>query len=188
MSSKTKKVYSSGPKIPGEVKLVGALVLMLAALYVFQLISQPSFLKSQVRGITGLVVADSSAVQSSQPAQATATTTAGKAVQKGPAPANAEPAPLTDPIKIISPKKGSTLSPGFSVDVKFSEQVLTCYYLIKDSGAVTWDRRTKPCKTTITVAPDFCKTAGENTCYFYAEASDGNGNNIGTDSAYYSIK
>ena len=186
MSSKTRKVYSSVPKIPGEVKIVGALVLLLAALYVFQLISQPSFIKSQVKGVTGFIVADSSAVQSSQPAAATPGT-----VQKAPSPQIAEPpkpAVITDPIKITSPKKGSVVSPGFDVDVEVSDQVLTCYYLVKDSGAVTWDRRTKPCKTTFSVAADFCRTVGESTCYVYAEAADTNGNMIGTDAAYYSIK
>lgn len=183
----------SAKKIPGEVRIVGVLVLLLAALYVFQLISQPSFLKSQVNGVTGLVVADTSketepsASQSpKQPATtATAPAETAETVKKT---SVQQPAPVTDPIKIVSPPKGSTLSPGFDVNVEVSDQVLTCYYLVKDSGAVSWDRRTKPCKTTVTVTADFCKTVGKDTCYVYAEAADGNNNIIGSDNAYYSIK
>ncbi len=184
-----------GMRVPSEVRIVGVLVLLLAALYVFQLISQPSFLKSQVKGVTGLVVADSEKEtgSTSQQAQvaATAAATAIGTVQKAPQQ-QPQPKPAsnsaTTPIAIVSPAKGSAVSPGFDVNVEVSEQVLTCYYLVKDNGAVTWDRRIKPCKTTFTVTADFCKTVGKDTCYVYAEAADGNGNIIGSDIAYYSIK
>lgn len=180
----------AGMRVPSEVRIVGVLVLLLAALYVFQLISQPSFLKSQVKGVTGLVVADtnneaSSSTAPAQPAQTVAVTP--KAVEQPLQPKSVS-ATATTPITIVSPAKGSAVSPGFDVNVEVSEQVLTCYYLIKDNGAVTWDRRTKPCKTTFTVTADFCKTVGKDTCYVYAEAADGNGNIIGQDTAYYSIK
>ncbi len=185
-----------GMRVPSEVRIVGVLVLLLAALYVFQLISQPSFLKSQVKGVTGLVVADSEKEtgSTSQQAQvaATAAATATGTVQKAPQQPQQQPKPAsaTTPITLVSPAKGSAQSTPFEVGLEISEDVLSCYYLVKDNGAITWDRRTKPCKTTFTVAADYCKaaTAAEKTCYVYVEAADSNGNIIGSDTAYYSIK
>ncbi|MBI2550169.1 hypothetical protein HYV83_03230 [Candidatus Woesearchaeota archaeon] len=112
-----------GKSVPSEFKLVGALVLMLAILYVFQLISTPSFLKSQTQAITGLVVSDTAQQeQTTQPQQQTATTSPSspvtkketkQAAQTSTAPVQA--APTGPVIKIVEPQKDSTLSPGFTV-------------------------------------------------------------------------
>ncbi len=181
-----------GKNLPVEVKIVGMLVVMLGALYVFQLISTPSFLKSQVSGVTGFVVSDTdqAAAQSPQKAEepAATTTTATsteESEEKAVKPASTSP---TQPVKIISPPKGSVQSPGFKVNVEVSEPVLTCYYRTDDSGQLTWDRRTKPCSLQIQLKPEHCNTIGSNTCRFYAEAADGNGNIIGSDTAYYGIQ
>ena len=172
--------------IPSEAKLVGGLLLMLAVLYVFQVVSQPSFLKSQANAITGLVVAETE--KQSEPTASTTTTTA-PATAPATAAATSQPAasfPVS--IKIVSPQKGSALSPGFDLKVEFSSQAITCYYQVKDSGATIWDRRMKPCRETITVEPGYCKTVGKDTCFVRVEAYSGDGSTGAIDEAYYSIK
>ena len=65
---------------------------------------------------------------------------------------------------------------------------MICYYQTRDDGTVKWDRRMKPCRTELTVERGYCSTVGKNTCYVLVEAYDGNGNGLGSDSAYYSIQ
>lgn len=162
--------------IPSEAKLAGGLLLMLAVLYVFQVVSQPSFLKSQANAITGLVVSEPE-TQSEPSATTTVTTTATPA-----------PASFTLSANIVSPEKGSTLSPGFDLKVEVSSQAITCYYQVRDSGSVIWDRRMKPCRDTITVEPSYCKTVGKDTCYVRVEAYAGDASASAFDEAYYSIR
>lgn len=172
--------------IPSEAKLVGGLLLMLAVLFVFQIVSQPAFLKSQANAITGLVV-DEPETQS----EPSATTTATPAPATAPATAAAASQPAASfpiSIKIVSPQKGSTLSPGFDLKVEFSSQAITCYYQVRDSGSVTWDRRMKPCRETITVEPSYCKTVGKDACFVRVEAYAGDASSSALDEAYYSIK
>jgi len=66
--------------------------------------------------------------------------------------------------------------------------VLTCYYQLKDNGKLAWDRRMNPCKAELPVSADHCKTQGKDTCYVYVEAADADGNVIGSETVYYSIK
>lgn len=173
--------------MPKEAKIVGALLLMLAALYVFQVISQPSFMKSQVSAITGLVVSDSE-----EQTEPTTTTTAAAPKQQQQTATATATATVTTPVatalKIIEPAKGSTVSPGFIVKFELPKDALTCYYQIRDDGTVKWDRRMKPCRTEISVEKEYCSTVGKNTCFVRVEAYDGSGNGLGSDEAYYSIK
>lgn len=176
--------------MPKEVKMVGALLLMLLALYTFQVVSQPSFLKSQVSTITGLVVSDSE--EQTEPAATTTTTAATAAAPKQQQQTTTTTATVTTPTatapKIVEPAKGSTVSPGFTVKIELPTEALTCYYQTRDDGTVKWDRRMKPCRTEISVEKGYCSTVGKNTCYIVVEAYDGNGNGLGSDSAYYSIQ
>lgn len=169
--------------IPSELKLVGILLLMLGTLYVLQLIPQPSPLKLNANPVTGLAIQDSP-----QESAATTTTTATQPTQQQ----AQQPKPASTsggiPIKIVSPQKGSTQSPGFTLSIETSSDVLTCYYLLEDNGNLAWDRRMKPCRTELPVSADHCKTPGKDTCYVYVEAADSNGNVIGSDTAYYSIR
>lgn len=193
--AKSSKRIFFGKNMPNEFKLVGALVLMLAALYVFQLISTPSFLKSQVNSVTGLVVSDTTQQQTAPPPQQTTTTPTSsqvakketnQAAQTSTAPAQATPSGPA--IKIVEPAKGSTQSPGFTVKVEFNQDAFICYYQVRDNGAVTWDRRMKPCKTEFTVEPGYCKTAGKNTCFVHVDASNQDGSQVSNGEAYYSIQ
>lgn len=170
--------------MPQEAKIVGALLLMLAALYVFQVISQPSFLKSQVDTITGLVVSEE---EQTEPTTTTTTTTTTAAPKQQQQTTTATVSTPSAP-KIVEPAKGSTVSPGFTAKFELPTEALTCYYQTRDDGTVKWDRRMKPCRTDITVEKGYCSTVGKNTCYVLIEAYDGNGNGLGSDSAYYSIQ
>lgn len=173
--------------MPQEAKIVGALLLMLAALYVFQVISQPSFLKSQVNTITGLVVSDSEEQTGPTTTATTTTTTTTTAAAPKQQPQPTATVSVAAP-KIVEPAKGSTVSPGFTVKFELPTEALTCYYQTRDNGEVKWDRRMKPCRTEISVEKGYCSTVGKNTCYIVVEAYDGNGNGFGSDSAYYSIQ
>lgn len=181
--------------LPKEVKIVGALLLMLAALYAFHLASQPSFLKPQTNAATEPVVSESgqqqpaatTAADKETKQQASAQTETAQAQQQAPQPKLAATSSTT-PLKIISPQKGSTQSPGFSVNIEVSSEVLTCYYSLKDDGKLTWDRRMKPCRAELPVSADHCKTAGANTCQVSVEAWSAAGNLLGTDSASYGIQ
>lgn len=186
----------SAKKIPNEARIVGILVLLLAALYIFQLISQPAFLKSQVNAVTGLVVSDN---EQQHPDETTTKTTATAAEEETKPKVSTQasqqqaqqPKPAATPgvpIKIVSPPKGSTQAPGFDVTIEVSSQVLQCYYSVKDNSQFTWDRRLKPCKTALPVAAEHCKTSGANTCRVEVEAWSSDGNLLGTDSAYYGIR
>ena len=175
-------------KMPKEAKLIAAIFLMFGALYVFQLFSSPPFFKSQVHGVTGFII--DNVQKAPEPVQPVTAPEAKK--QEAPAqalkPSQAPVKPITGGIAIVSPPKGSQQSPGFSVNIEVSEQVLTCYYRIDDNGQLTWDRRMKPCKTELPVSADHCKTPGSNTCQVNVEAYDAEGNGVGKDSALYSIK
>lgn len=173
--------------IPTEAKLVGGLLLMLAVLYVFQVVSQPSFLKSQANTITGLAVAEPE--KQSEPSATTTTSSAVEEATPQQPQATSQPAasfPIS--IKIVSPQKGSTLSPGFDLKVEFSSQAITCYYQVRDSSSVIWDRRMKPCRETITIEPSYCKTVGRDTCFVRVEAYAGDASASAIDEAYYNIK
>ena len=187
--------------MPNEVKLVGALMLMLAALYVFQLISTPSFLKSQVKGVTGFVVADTTQQQQTVPppqrTTTTPTSTSQPATKKETKLASPTPAPsvqqtpaasLAPFIKIVEPAKGSTVSPGFTVKVEFNKDGFICYYQVKDNGGTTWDRRMRPCKTEFSVNKEYCSTVGKNTCFVHVDAANQDNSLTSTDEAYYSIQ
>lgn len=170
--------------IPSEAKLVGGVLLMLAVLYVLQIMSQPSFLKSQANTITGFVVDEPE--KQSEPS---ATTAEAPTSDSATAAASSQPpTPFPISVKIVSPEKGSTLSPGFDLKVEFSSQAITCYYQVRDSGTVIWDRRMKPCRDTITVEPGYCRTVGKDTCYVRVEAYAGDASASAFDEAYYSIQ
>lgn len=183
---------SFGKKIngmPNEIKVVGALAAMLVLLYIFQMLSTPSFFNSQVKGVTGLIISDT-ASDEQQPVQAQPT------AEPKPAPAAAPQVQAPKPalpqnaakIKITSPAKGSTQSDAFTVEVELGTDPFICYFQVKDGDTTTWDRRMKPCKSSFTVENEYCKTPGRNTCYVYVEQADQDRNMVSSDSAYYSIQ
>jgi hypothetical protein len=182
--------------------LLLAVVLLLTILYVFQLVSSPSFLKSQVNSVTGLVVSDSpqQTTATSPSATPTSSGSSGTTKEEQKKPASQQTATVSAPstittttpqnplIKIIEPAKGSTVSPGFIVKVEFNQDAFVCYYQVRDNGAVTWDRRMRPCKTEFTVEPGYCKTAGKNTCFVHVDASNQDSSVVSNDETYYSIQ
>jgi hypothetical protein len=184
--SKLSKLTS---KMPGEFKLAGVVLLLLVALYVLQLITTPSFLKSQAKSISGLVVSDTPQEQAAAAAPAA---TAPAAKVEAPAAATAAPTAVVQPptvkmtpVTIIGPPKGSVQPAAFTLNIELSPEVLVCYYSVSNKGQIIWDRRMKPCRTDIPVT--YC-TTGTNTCKVYVEVTDFNQNIIGSDTVVYSIQ
>jgi hypothetical protein len=162
-------------KIPGEFKLVGVIALLVVALYFMQLITTPSFLKSQVNAVSGLVIADtpkSGVIEKQQ-------VLAGQEQPKV-----AETPTPSVPVKIIGPEKGSTQASGFIFKTEYSSEVFICYYSVHNAGTIVWDRRTRPCISDLPIT--YC-TSGKS-CEVYVEVADANNNIIGSDTATYKIQ
>jgi hypothetical protein len=148
--------------LPFGFKILGGVIALLVLAYGVQLM----FTSPTTAAPTALVVADAPA---------------DYAVKEAPS------MPI-EPIRIISPANGSIQSPGFSVKIAIGSSTVVCYYRTDDNNKLTWDRRMKPCTLDLTISKDFCKAKGANTCKVYVEATDANGNVLGSDTAYFSLQ
>lgn len=97
------------------------------------------------------------------------------------------PAPKITEVSILSPTPGSIQNGEFTVQIEVPPEATQCYYLIKNNGQITHDRRTPNCGKDVVVKEIFCPTSGTNTCSFYYDAEN-DGVRIGEDQRFFSIR